>query len=101
MRIFMTALLMTLAACGGGEAPPAPEAPEQPVAEAPAEAPEAAMPEKVVRAAELAAAVKADPSNAAAALEAKGSSVEEFEGLLFEIASDAELSKAWAKATAS
>ena len=78
-------IVMQLVACGGGEAPPAPA--DKAAVEAPAE------PSKGALAAQIAAEVRAAPGEAEAVLEKHEMTVAEYEALLFEVASDPELSK--------
>jgi hypothetical protein len=87
----MIPMLSLLLACSGGETPPAPAAPPS-AAQAPS------MPAQVRRALELAAAVEAAPANADAALTAKGATRAELEALLFDIARDPALAKAYSDA---
>lgn len=84
--------LLLLAACTG--APPA-DAPA-PDTDAAADMKADEVPAQVAKALVVAKAVQADPSKAEAALEANGMSRDEFEALMYEIAADPELSRAYA-----
>ncbi len=87
----MSVFLSLLLACGGEEPTAKPTTPEV-VAPAPAQ-----VPPQVSRAVELARVVQADPTNADAALAAKGSSRAELDKLMYEIAADPGLTDAYAR----
>ncbi|MCO4748248.1 MAG: hypothetical protein KC912_25870 [Proteobacteria bacterium] len=81
--------LLALVACGTPEAPTPP--PEVAEAEAPTDNPAS-------RAATIAKAVREAPGEAEAILAKHGLTTTEFEALLYEVAADADLSKAYLKA---
>lgn len=83
MRLALPFLLMWSLACASGTS--APEVPATPT-------------EKVARAIELGKVVLADPNGAEGALVEAGSSAEELESLLVEIAADEAMSDAYAAA---
>jgi len=71
---------------------------EQQVGGAPEAIPPQDIPEIAAKAAEIAKLVEGAPSGLNEVLQSKGMSLEDFEKLLFEIAEDPELSKAYAAA---
>jgi hypothetical protein len=84
------ALFVFSLGCAGSEPEPAVEA------EPEAGSVTAAEPEDLVtRAAEIAAAIEADPDGAEEILQRHEVTIEEFEQMMFEIAADPELSKAY------
>jgi hypothetical protein len=86
-------LLLTMAvACGGSDSGPAGEPEAVAGAEAAKDLP--------TRAAEITLAVEADPDSADAILEQHGVTVDEFEEMMFEIAADPELTRAYEAALA-
>jgi len=86
--------LLGLAACGGGEAPPA--GGDEPAAK---EASAEAVPEDVKKVAELAKAIKAEPAKAGELLKAAGMDEAAFREKLYDIAADAKKSAAYSKLT--
>ena len=89
-RILPALLLLT--ACSGEPAPTPHVEPHAPDVEA-----EAAVPENVQKAIEIASAIRATPDDAEAVLAEHGMTAEDLEALLFEIAADPAQSAAYAE----
>jgi hypothetical protein len=88
--LLLAALFVVFIGCGGSEPEPASEA-ERETGSAAA----TASADLVTRAAEISKAIEADPDAAEEILQRYEITVEEFEQLMFEIAADPELSKAF------